>query len=469
MRIRRVSAALAMLLGTAILAVSCITVDKTVGSDYIPDNHKLKLRTASIKLPVRLKSADSLQGVANTYMTLGSFNTDEFGTARFGSAANICPTSTTLNLGKDRKIISTYLQLSLAAKSDYSTIAGTSIVLDKSQKNIGQTFSIHRLNKYLDTSSVYVCDIKESDYDPTPLNTHEIAYFGGDSIKIYLDNSFGEEILSATEDELDSLTLFMKNHRGLYIKSDYPLAGLNSGRLNLFSRASSSIYVKFNFQPTWCDTVGRKDTLIPIMFGDSYCVNTAEHQTQYTYNGEELERIPIEGIAGLTPYISATDLKDAIEAWKAENGYENAKILVAKATINLPYPEPENSDDFTYKYPKYIFPNHRLRLSDTSLIKYYYPFGDYESTGNPLGAINRSLSKYVCDFSETTQKFISKDKESLNSSFDIWLRPIYSETNSTYGTVNYYTDLYVYYMGYINGPKAERYPTLDFIYTIVEQ
>lgn len=469
MRIRRrVLSAFAFAAAASLLTYSCITTDKSVGSDYIPDSHKLQVLTASIKLPVTLRSADSLQGVASTYISVGAFNTPEFGVARFGSAANITPSSTTIDFGNDAKIISTYLLLIRSEVSEDLTLPSTSIVFEESQKYIGQNINVYRLNKYLDTADVYVHSISENDYDHTPLNKADAVYFGGDTLKIYLDNALGSEILSATDEELDSLELFMKNHRGLYILPETPIAGTTGGRLNLFSRASASLYVKFNFQPTWDEGLDRKDTLVTLVFGSSYCVNTAQHSSKNRESTEELEQVPIEGIAGLTPYISASSLKERIDEWINENGYNNKKILVAKASMTFPYPEPALLDDYSYKYPKYLFPNHRLKLSDTTLVKYYYLFDDQYSNDNPMGEINRSLLQYTCDFSESTQQFIRKDKSELGSNYNIWISPVYSETNTLYGTITYYIDQYTYYMGSIYGPKAEKYPTLDIIYTIVD-
>ena len=86
---------------TALLfaANSCITVDKTVGNKYIPEEHYLQVALDTFRLPLQVKSTDSIQTVSASYMTIGAIRTEEFGLAQFGTAGNICPTSTAFDFG----------------------------------------------------------------------------------------------------------------------------------------------------------------------------------------------------------------------------------------------------------------------------------------------------------------------------------------------------------------------------------
>ena len=175
---------------TALLfaANSCITVDKTVGNKYIPEEHYLQVALDTFRLPLQVKSTDSIQTVSASYMTIGAIRTEEFGLAQFGTAGNICPTSTAFDFGEDPRIISIYMLIPLAQTSDESTMARTSIYFDPAQANITQNFNVYRLNKYIDSTMLFNNSLKEEGYSPVPINTNAIVYSGGDSVRVYLDN-----------------------------------------------------------------------------------------------------------------------------------------------------------------------------------------------------------------------------------------------------------------------------------------
>lgn len=454
---------------SCLLVFSCITVDKSVGSDYIPDDHKLKMLSASLPLPVTLKMADSIQGVTTSYSTIGAFRTKEFGVAEFGVAGNISPVNTMLDLGKDPKIISTYLNLPLAAVASGASLNTSSVILDPSQKGITQNINVYRLKKQLDSTTLYANSISEDDYHHTLLNTSAATYFGGDSIKIYLDNKFGAELLNATAEELDSLALFSERHPGLYITCDPPAGNIEGGRLSLFDATSSFIYLKCNFQPTWEEGLARKDTLIAITLGYGYTLNTSKYSSKNLETDEPLEELPIEGIGGIAPYVDVADLKDVLNSWAAENGYDPAKVLIAKATLVFPFELPENLDIVPYRYPSYLFPVNRKFANDTTDVKYYYPLEDYNSTDNPMGVMNRSLLQYNCDVSSTIQKIMNKDKSELDDSYSFWFYPLRSETDSYYGYTSYYINNYTYFNAKINGPAHPvRQPELQIVYAVME-
>lgn len=453
---------------SCLLVFSCITVDKTIGSDYTPDDHKLKMESVTLPLPVTVKQLDSMQGITSKYFTVGSIRTNEFGTARFGTAGNIAPISTTLDLGEDPKIISVYVQLMLAAAGDNGSFNRTSIILDPSQQGITQNINVYRLKRTIDSTTLYVNSLKESDYSPSVLNTNGGTYFGGDTLKVYLDNSLGAEILTASEAELDSLDLFAEKFPGLYITCDDPAGNAEGGRLNLFDATASFLYLKYNFQPTYDKSLPRKDTTIALSFGYGYGLNTSHYDSANKQTDELLEKIPVEAMGGIAPYVDYKALKSLISGWAAENNYDESKILIAKASVEFPFELPENLDLVPYQYPTYLFPTNREFLNDTTDIKYYYLIDDYNSTDNPLGMMNRSLMHYSCDISSFIQKVTNKKLEELDNSYSFWMYPLMSETDSYYGSTSYYINNYSYFKAILNGPKAERHPELKLVYAVME-
>src|SRR5574344_1721465 len=253
----------------AVSVISCITVDKSLGSGNIPDDQKLKMETASFNIPVDLKMADSLQGASTSYLMVGAINTAEMGLAQFSTAANIVPYYTGTRYGQDPVIISTYIVF----------VKSASVTMEDNQDGITQDIFVYRLKQPLDTINVYNNSINSSSYYPTPLNNKAITYYGGDTLKIYLNNSLGKELLTATDTELDSLNLFSKRFGGLYVKSSTPPAGIIGGRLNQFSYGDTYLYLKYNFQPTWKSGMARKDTTVVMSFGYKFCLNLSSYST----------------------------------------------------------------------------------------------------------------------------------------------------------------------------------------------
>lgn len=434
---------------TAFAVFSCITVDKSLGEEYIPEDQDLAIKVAEFRLPVVLKMEDSLQGISTDYCITGAIRTPQFGLVTFGTAANVCQPHTKFRFGEAPVIKSIFFS---------AAVVGSSVTEDN-QKNIPQDIFIYRTNKVIDTTTLYCNSITSEDYNPVPLNLSSVTYFGGDSIKVYLKNEYGTELLSATEAELDSVTTFIKRFKGLYVGCSAPEQGLTGGRMNHIDYQSAAIVMKYNFQPTWEAGLARKDTTIYLSFGDAFCLNTSSYSSEELATDQQLAELPIEGVAGIKPYVDAQALKQLLDRWAEENKYDSKKIIVSKATYTMPFEIPQNMD--MSKYPTFLYPIHR---KDTTT-KYYYPFDDINSTGNNHGLINRSLREYSGEISSTIQKMINKPSTEIDSKYDFWFSPLRSYTDPNYGSVSYILDNYNYYVGKVNGPAAERYPKLKIVYS----
>ncbi|MEG1691990.1 MAG: hypothetical protein RR312_01220 [Bacteroidales bacterium] len=439
---------------TAVAVFSCITVDKSLGEGYIPEDQTLKVMTAEFRIPIGLKMEDSLQGMSSEILTIGAIKTTEFGLATFSVAANVCQPAKKFRFGKDPVITQIYV----------SAAAAKTTVIDDSQKSIPQNFIVYRTNKVIDSTTLYNNSITLADYNPTSLNLSSATYFGGDSIRVYLKNEYGTELLSATEEELDSINLFIKRFKGLYITCTPPEVGLNGGRVNHFNYTSASITIKYNFQPTWKDGLSRKDTTVLFRVGDGVCLNTSSYSTSGMATNKLLKELPIEGVAGIKPYIDAQVLKDTLDNWSKRNQYDQTKILIAKASVSFPFEIPQNFD--MTKYPTYLFPTYRT----DSTSHYYYPLMDIGSTGNSLGVINRSLREYQGNISTTIQKMINAVKVNgqISNEYNIWLAPIQLITDEYSGSTSYISNVNEYYVGKINGPAAARYPKLTIVYSVLK-
>lgn len=438
------------------MAVSCITVDKTLGEEFISTNQDLPVHSALIDLPVQVKSSNPLQGFSTGESVFGAIRTKEFGLVKFSTMADICPNVSGWDFGKDPVVKEIYF---------LAPVTGTYMAQDN-QDGIPQIVTLHRTYRRIDSTTVLNNSITAADYDPNPLNTTEFTYFGGDSLHIHLPLSFGEEILASTQQERDSLNLFVEKFKGLLLKTSVPEDGVYGGRENTLSFGSGAIYMLVDYQPTWDTGLARKDTIFTLSWGYNFCVNISEYESGALETAEPGELLQIEGCAGVKPYISHSALKDAIEEWKAGMGIGDRHVIVAKGELIFPFEIPENMD--MTKYPATLYPCNRVE-DTTYNAKFFYPLEDVNVSGYNLGAIDRSLCQYAMDIPTYVQDMVSKDKSEIDESYDIWLMPIFSQTDSYYNTTTYSLDCTTYYTGNINGPTAERSPKLRLVYAVMEE
>lgn len=466
------------------MAVSCITVDKTMGEELVPATQDLPIYIEEFDLPVQIKSSDSLRSISTSYGIFGAVSTPEYGLAEFATMAELCPSMTGWDFGKDAVVKEVYFTANIS----------NHYVAQDNQTGIPQNITMHRTYVGIDSTVNFNNSITEADYNPEPLNVGENVYFGGDSIKMYLKNSFGEEILTATRNELDTLDNFVKKFKGVLIKSSTPDEGTTGGRVNLIDYGTGAIYIRVNFQPTWSEGLSRKDTLFYLSFGYNYYLNLSSYNSGDLQQVDPTSTLPIEGIGGVKPFIDHNALKDTIDNWKARMGYQNKDIVVAKAELTFPFEIPADLD--MTKYPQFLYPCQRLK--DTITYKTvtdwcYTPLEDIYVNGFSKGEINRSLCHYTMDIPSIMQKYVSKEKSELDKTYDMWIMPIYEQeetsSNSTNGyydyysyyyygyypsystssTVYYYIDDFNYYVGSINGPQSERKPKLTLIYSVINE
>lgn len=435
------------------MAVSCITVDKTLGDDLVSANQDLTVYTAELEIPVQMKVSSPVQAISGGEGVFGAIRTKEFGLVQFSTMADICPNMTGWDFGKDPVIKEVYF---------LAPVSSTYVVQDN-QAGIPQQITLHRTYRRVDTTTVLNNSITAADYDPVPMNTSEFTFFGGDTIKINIDKSFGEEILRSTVEERDSLDLFVEKYKGLILKSSAPEDGTYGGRENTVTFGTGAIYIRVDYQPTWDEGLVRKDTIFTLSWGYNYCVNVSE------YESEEMSFVPgddllFEGCGGLKPFVNHTALKETIDNWKQDMEFGEKKILVAKGALVFPFEIPEDMD--MTKYPTNLYPAHRV--IDTSYNKkFFYPMADINVAGYNIGGQDRSLCQYYMDIPSTIQDFVTMDKSELDDSYDMWLMPTFASTDS-YDNTTYSIDCTTYYTGKLNGPLMERKPKLLLVYSVME-
>ena len=450
--------------GAASMALaSCITVDKSLGEDYIPTDEKIQMGMVSIPLPLRQMTMDSLQSRSSSYFILGQIKTQELGYADFSFAADVYPSIASMKLGKDAVVTKAYLNMAL----------NSSHILDQNEKRIMQEVEIFSLKEPLDTDMIYCNSYSAGDfYDPVPVNTQAVEIFGNDSLNAYISNDYAQQLLVATQKELDTLKYFARSHRGLYFRVKEPAYQSAGGRVNLFDFTSATLFIWINFQPTWAENLERKDTILTYNIGYTNGLNLSKYSSANMKSnpGEApREEIFMEGIGGIKPYVSMTELKEIVDNWVASLGVERERILIAKASVNLPFnPEMLLAGEYL-TMPETMYAVSRV-LDTTDNKIYYQPLTDVKSSGNPYGTMNRSLALYTGDITTYIHKLLHKDLPELEEdkeSYDLWFNPV-SYSSDYYGNLTFDLDNEHYYFGKINGPANSNPPTITILYSVIK-
>lgn len=164
---------------------SCLNVDNTFGTDFIPDDQRPSLRVRNMPgVPVYTATVDSI--ISNSgyiYSGLfGSINITPFRTMNADLVFRIYPYVGGHSFGENPEFVAASLLLIISGRN----------VADENQQNIVQNVQLYELNRTLYYDSTYYnTSITASDYKPEPVNMPGLTYNGGDTLIIPLTEAFG--------------------------------------------------------------------------------------------------------------------------------------------------------------------------------------------------------------------------------------------------------------------------------------
>lgn len=276
-----------------------------------------------------------------------------------------------------------------------------------------------------------------------------------------LSLDYARELLSATAEEMDSLALYFRRFKGLHMRVD-PLPGsLEGGRFNIFS--PGSVYFTLTYRHVDALKGIDKDSVISYFGTESIAsVNSFSHSTASFETNTTGEKLFVEGLAGIKPYIDFSSVKTQIDQWAAANNINLAKLIVAKAEIRLPYEMPQDYTRLNY-FPEQLFLVSR-QTSDKDHHTLYEPVNDIRYS-DLNGSVNKSLKYYSLDVSSYIQKLIQGSHQS--SLLKTWITPIYQTTDYYSGATFYYVQNVFYNKAILNGNGSARSPRLVLTYAIM--
>lgn len=435
-------------------AISCVENDRALGEDLIPGESIIHVDTKVFSdLPITNVTSDSVQAANNLNMLIGTMSDPKYGTVTCNTAATIVPYSDSTDFGDNPKLISAYITLSI----------DSTYYLNDNQEGIHQRIKVYKLTSPLNNDIGYCNSMSAEYYDPIPVTVSDPVIYGNGEIKIELTGSFAQELLDTTPEEFENQELFLERIHGLYLEVDPPLNTESGGRLNSLNMGNSNIIINYTLNDPDRNIVD-VDTTESFAFGYRYAYNYFSTSSSGLANDRPTDRLYLEGLSGVKPHIRATDLKSILENWIAEDSLENYSIVISRAELKFPYETPEDYTVFDIEHPESIYAFARIRSNDTA--DYYSPLAEVYKNENP-GKINRSLQEYSIDITSYMQSLISADSENLDESMDLWIAPLKYKVNLL-DEKQYEFDNYSYNKITLNGPAAERRPTLTLTYALIE-
>lgn len=436
---------------TTLFLTSCIETDKTTGSALVPSDHILKVNTVAFDLPVQMKLSDSLQTVYSGALVIGSYKDHDFGTMQASAAFQFMPSTPKLDFGE-----------SPLAKSFkmYMTIEGKTYFYEE-DKFTPQNFNVYKLTKDLDSTLSYNNSITDSDYLPQPLNIGGNVFFGGDTLVMDISLDYAQQLISATKEERDSLPIFLKRFKGMYITASAKPGSLEGGRINY--TAPSNIYFLMTYRHVDSKKNIDKDSVLIYYVSDNGMhINRFDHSSKSLENKNPQSKIFLEGLAGIKPYIDFNEVKTNITNWAAQNNTDLNKLIIAKAEVRLPFEYPEDYTRLNY-YPSQVFLCTRIdSLSRKTIV--YEPIDDVSYYASN-GSINRSLKYYSLDISSYLQKVLRGNY--TGSYLQTYVAPIFESSDYYSGATYYYIQTTLYSKATLNGNGAVNHPKLILTYSVM--
>jgi hypothetical protein len=406
-------------IGAVSLLTACVEVDKTLGVGFVPDNAMVGVEQMVIDLPVYTAKLDSVITSSTTVGAVGYLKHSEFGLFTAGSVFRMLPYTLGFDYGAGAVLDSAVLTISVAKRTQLSDAA-----------SVSQPLALYRLNRDLAYNTAYYnTSLKPNDYDPTKISA-ACTYTGTDTIKIRLEDGFVNELLTATEAEKANDTLFLQKFKGFYLAADTSGANENNSQVSYFDLTTT--YITVTYHNTGNDTARYFYYFIE-QSTPNFNVYSHGSSTLSNYANPlpaQAEKVYLEGLAGVKPYIDFDQVKDSI----TKRIEDVSKLVINKVELVVPIDYPASSLDLcpanltlAYKDSIYAF----SFLTDT----YFDTFG---------GALNRSLQQYSFNLTYYVQGLFSKQALYHTTDRKMYLYPIYS-TYDSYGSEvkllekNYYT------------------------------
>lgn len=443
-----------LVLTTILLFSSCITNNKSLGSDFISEDYYLKVQVESIPIKVTSQLPDSVQASSTSTLINGYISDPIFGTTKVGSVVKVSPINDTINFGTNPEYIKAEMTFS---------VDSTKLVL-KEDEGLAQNIYIYKLKRDIDTLRLYNYSYKPEDFETELIGVGSPVYFGSKNMKISIRESFGKELLATSKEELEDFDKFQKRVKGLYISTDSPETIRKGGRLNYIG--VSSCFITLNYKLTDSEKgLLKRDTTTTFVVGRDFSINISTTGSAHLASDNPTDHLYVDAFAGVKPHISGVELKKTLLDWAKSKSIDPQRILFSRASIVFPYKTPDEQIELSL-YSKSIFACTVYAHPDS--VKSLIPIPEVYSVQNP-GLRNGSFEEYTCDITNHLQKLITMDDEKIvTGDQDLWFSPLISYADQ-YNNVYHRFDMTGYNRTILNGPTADKKPYLKFTYVVMNK
>lgn len=439
-----------------LLPVSCVENDRTLGDGLLPEESILHLGIKTFDLPITNRTSDSVQAVNGLRLLVGTMTDPVFGTVTSSGATHIVPYSDSTDFGANPELISAYLTLSI----------DSTYYLDNDQKGIHQRIKIYRLLTDLDSTRTGFCNsLTAENHSLEPVTVSDPVIYGTGEIRIELRKDFAQELLDTTPEEFEDFSLFIDRIPGLYIQAE-PSLGTSGGRMNYISIGNSTINLKYTLNDPEKGISGL-DTTESFAFGYyNYPVyNFFSTGSASLASDSPGDYLYLEGLSGIKPHIAASDLKSMLDRWLLEEGLEDQTVIISRAELIFPYEMPQDYERFNTEHPEYIYAFTNTPWA-TDTLRYYKPLPEIYDISN-IGSIDRSHQQYSMDITSYIQQLTGTPSQDITAAQDLWIAPMKYRVNLLDERI-YDLDNYNYNKIILNGPAAERRPTMTITYGVLQ-
>jgi len=480
--VNRVARALGIAI-TLLCSFSCVSVDDSLGSLYIPTDQQYRF-FVNDDIPldeIYMKQTDSLSGFSSTRISVGAIRDEEFGLTKRCCAITLVPLLDTLDYGKDPSLYGMYVYM----------VADSVSVADRDKQHILQSIGVHELDEKIDTTKFNINGTIKYKPEYATYGNKTILYNGFDSLSFQLSKEIAEKYMHIEQSDLKDLDTYLTKFPGLYFETDEPMG--NGGRFNMFT-------VKMDYDFTYSYITGnfamlsfnaeydgeRKDTSFYFWFSPDSLMNVdsllsesssnedfPQHalnitvQEKRSVEGLAKDKIYVEGGGGLKPVIPASEIKRLIEADIKKNGGKVEDAILSRVTIELPFEFPDDYQQM-FRYPEILTPVTRIKKTNNYL---YAGISDTSNSAENQGDCNRSRLVYAPDITFHAQEILRKEEKDLSTDYDVWLMIMANEIRTVVNSGNsslsdyysylayasYYGDTYSSYGGYGYGGYGDQY------------
>ena len=438
----------ALILALPLAVTACVKTSSEIGRDLI--DLSLLYDTYTVEIPIediRLRRADDLSGFSDKRITIGAIREETFGLTTRASAFSLVPALDTLDLGSNPEFVSFKVHFE----------ADTVSVATAGNERILQNLYVYALTDTLSSK-------RSGTNRPVPHGTEIVTrgvpvYDGKDSLSFELSPEYGQKYIDVLKrigpvlmDRSENATInryteYIKAVPGIYIESDVP-EGIG-GRINLFNLSVLSVSNSYYYRNNNVATLRvrstyngeRKDTSFlfipgePIFYDEGEYLKNNKLFYQYAFNhttheapeGAAADHVFIEGGGGLKPVFPMAPLVEKVKDAILARGGNPSKTVINKATLLLPYEQPEDHFDVDF-FPSVLSPTIRMITDKDEGTVTFAGLTDASASSENQGDLDRANLRYAPDITYHFQEILLRDDLETDDDADIWLLTVHSET-----------------------------------------